>query len=270
MTDSPQTGPDDERSANGAPTGRWRDELGMAVTFLTRLPWPGAIGHDRPLMAAAWCFPLVGAGVGAIAAIVLGLAVELSLPPLATALLAIGAATWVTGGLHEDGLADLADGFGGGRDAERKRAIMRDSRIGSYGVIVLVVAIGLKASALASLDGGAVAAAALVASSALGRAIIPAISYALPFAAPDGLARMAGRPGRSGALWAAGLGAGIALLALPAGMGVPAIVVAAVTAFAIAQLAKRQIGGATGDVLGGAALVAETAALLAISAGLGG
>lgn len=243
--------------------------MGQAVTFLTRLPWPGPIGHDRALMAAAWAFPVVGALVGALAAVALGFASGIGLPSLAVALLAVAASTLVTGALHEDGFADVADGFGGGRDAEAKRRIMRDSRIGSYGTLGLILIVGLKVAALAAIPNGADAAAALVASHALGRAVIPALSKFLPFAAPDGLARLAGTAGRLGMLWAGGLGLGLAILVLPAGLGLNAAFAAAGAAAVVGWLAHRQIGGATGDVFGAAALLAETAALLAIAAGLG-
>ena len=193
----------------------------------------------------------------------------LSLPPLAVALLAVTAGTLVTGALHEDGFADVADGFGGGRDAEAKRRIMRDSRIGSYGVMGLILLVGLKVAALSAIPNGADAAAALVASHALGRAVIPALSHFLPFAAPDGLARLAGTAGRMGVLWAGGLGLALAIFVLPAGLGIYAVLSAVGAAAAVGWLAHRQIGGATGDVFGAAALLAETAALLAISAGLG-
>jgi adenosylcobinamide-GDP ribazoletransferase len=220
-------------------------------------------------MGAAWAFPVVGAGVGAVAAIAFGLAVGLSLPPLAVALLAVTAGTLVTGALHEDGFADVADGFGGGRDAEAKRRIMRDSRIGSYGVMGLILVVGLKVAALAAIPNGADAAAALVASHALGRAVIPALSHFLPFAAPDGLARLAGTAERWGMLWAAGLGLGLAVIVVPAGIGIHAAIAAVGAAAVIGWLAHRQIGGATGDVFGAGALLAETAALLAITASLG-
>ena len=256
-------------SGSGGPTIQWVEELGQAVTFLTRLPWPGPVGYDRPLMDAAWAFPVVGALVGALTAVAFGLAAGLSLPPLAVALFAVAAGTLVTGALHEDGFADVADGFGGGRNAEAKRHIMRDSRIGSYGVMGLILVVSLKVAALSAIPNGADAAAALVASHALGRAVIPALSHFLPFAAPDGLARLAGTAGRMGMLWARGLGLALAIFVLPAGLGIYAVLSAGGAAAVIGLLARKQIGGATGDVFGAAALLAETAALLAISAGLG-
>ncbi|NQW10047.1 MAG: adenosylcobinamide-GDP ribazoletransferase [Alphaproteobacteria bacterium] len=253
----------------GAPTRRWLDELGMATTFLTRLPWPRAVPHDRPLMAAAWALPLAGLLVGVVAAAALGLGMALSLPALASAALALAAGALASGALHEDGLADLADGFGGGRDAEAKRRIMRDSRIGSYGVLALVLVTAAKLAALTALLPVSVGVTALLVAHALGRAVIPALTYWQPFAADDGLARLAGRPDIKGAAWAGGIGLGIAVVLLPAGIGLAAAVAAAGAAAVVGWLARRQIGGVTGDVLGAAEQAAEVAALLTIAAYLG-
>lgn len=255
--------------AGGAPTRRWLDELGLAVGFLTRLPWPRPVPQDRPLMAAAWALPVAGLSVGAAAALALGIGDAVSLPAMASAALALAAGALASGALHEDGLADLADGFGGGRDAESKRRIMRDSHIGSYGVLALILATAAKLAALTALLPAGMAVTALLVSHALGRAAIPALVLWQPFAATDGLARLAGRPDIKGAAWAAGIGAGVAIVLLPAGIGVAAVLAAAGAAAVVGWLARRQIGGVTGDVLGAAEQAAEVAALLAIAAYLG-
>src|SRR5215475_2862992 len=105
----------------------WRDDLIAAAQFLTRLPLGDWIAvRDTSLSRALRAFPLVGALIGCAGAAVYGLAAVFGAPPLAAALLTIGAVAWLTGGLHEDGLADCADGFGGGRDREAKLAIMHD------------------------------------------------------------------------------------------------------------------------------------------------
>lgn len=263
------TPPHDTPGSSGRPTARWRDELGLAVAFLTRLPWPARLPADRPLMEAAWAFPLAGVAVGLIAAAGYGLADGLGLPAAVAAVAAVAAGALATGALHEDGLADVADGFGGGRDAEAKRRIMRDSHIGSYGVLALVLVTTAKIAALASLADPQAAATALVTAHALGRAVVPALANRLAPAASDGRGRDAGRPDLGGALWAAGIGAGIGLLLLPGGIGVAAALAAAGAAIAIGWLALRQVGGTTGDVFGAAEQAAELAALLAIVSYLG-
>lgn len=264
MTDS-SSSPD---PGSGAPTSRWADELGLAMAFLTRLPWPFPIRETRPLMAASWAFPAVGCAVGVIGGIAFALVDAAGLPGPAAAIVALAVTALATGALHEDGLADLADGFGGGRDADAKRRIMRDSRIGSYGVLALVLAVGFKAACLATL-GADNAVAALIATHALARGVVPGLARALPFAAGDGLARSAGTPGRSGALWAAGISVVVALFVLPGGIGLAAALCAGIAALAIGVLARRQIGGVTGDVLGAAEQAAEIAALATVTAFLG-
>lgn len=261
MTDT--ASPDSDPGAGG-PTSRWFDELGLAYIFLTRLPWPKPIRDTRPLMAAAWAFPVIGILVGLIGGFALAVADAAGLPGAASALVALATAALVTGALHEDGLADVADGFGGGRDPDAKRRIMRDSRIGSYGVLALILVVGLKVSCLAALDADT-AVLALIAAHAVARGVVPALARALPFAAGDGLARTAGKPGRTGALWAAGIAVAAALFVLPAGIGLAASLAAGIGALAVGVLARRQIGGVTGDVLGAAEQVAEAAALVAVT-----
>ena len=254
-----------EAPGSGAPTSRWLDELGLATVFLTRLPWPRPIPDPRPLMAASWAFPVVGLVIGLIGGVAFAVADAAGLPGGACALIALAASALASGALHEDGLADLADGFGGGRDAEAKRRIMRDSRIGSYGVLALVLAVGLKAACLAALDADT-AVLAMLATHTVARGVVPGLARSLPFAAGDGLGRTAGKPGRSGALWAAAIAVAVALFVLPAGIGLAAALAAVIAAVLIGALARRQIGGLTGDVLGAAEQMAEVAALAAVTA----
>lgn len=261
MTDTPPS----DGPGSGGPTSRWIDELGLATVFLTRLPWPRPITDPRPLMAAAWAFPVIGAVIGLIGGVAFAVADAAGLPGSAAAVIALAASALASGALHEDGLADLVDGFGGGRDAEAKRRIMRDSRIGSYGVLALVLAVGLKAACLAALDADT-AVLAMIATHAVSRGVVPGLARALPFAAGDGLGRTAGKPGRTGALWAVGIALAVALFVLPAGIGLAAAIAAVLAAALVGALALRQIGGLTGDVLGAAEQIAEVAALAAIAA----
>ena len=118
-------------------------EVQLALMLLTRLP-AGRIDPAPTIAAAAWAFPLAGAVVGVLQALVLIAAIGLGLPMAMAAGLALAAGVLATGGLHEDGLADCADGFGGGRSPARKLEIMRDSRIGSYGALALILGLGLR------------------------------------------------------------------------------------------------------------------------------
>jgi adenosylcobinamide-GDP ribazoletransferase len=160
--------------------------------------------------------------------------------------------------MHEDGLADLADGFGGGRTRERKLEIMRDSRIGSYGVIALVLALGFRATAIVALIGGGGSVFTLAALAAGSRAVLPAAIALMPAARGDGLGRTAAGIDPVPARAAAAIGF---LCLMPLGIGT-AVVTAAAIAFAalvVARLAMRQIGGQTGDVLGAMQHLAECA-----------
>jgi adenosylcobinamide-GDP ribazoletransferase len=230
---------------------RWWDEFRLAAGFLTRLPL-GSAGAEaaRPLAEASWAFPLVGLVIGLIGGFVYALAAWLGVPPLPAALLALAATALATGALHEDGLADVADGFGGGADAAEKLAIMRDSRSGAFGVLALVFSVGLRAAALAALGDGGRVTAVLVAAHALSRGLLPLVLRALEPARRDGLGAAAGRPEAANAWAAAGLGALIVLFGLDLGRGIVAVAAAALAAGLIAHVARRQIGGYTGDVLG--------------------
>lgn len=250
----------------------WLDDLRRATAFLTRLPVPerrGAEVHSASsLVRAMRVFPLVGAAIGlVVGCLLLGL-LRLHLPPLAAAALAIGASALLTGALHEDGLADVADGFGGGRDKDAKLAIMRDSRLGTFGTLALITSIAARLGALAAIPSGRVIV-ALVAAHALGRGALPALSRVLPPARSDGLAAGAGRPDPAVVAIALGSGALIALLCLPVGAALAAMLVTAIGAGAVGWLAMRQIGGVTGDVLGAAEQAGETLVLLLLAARFG-
>ncbi len=246
--------------------GAWWTDLKIATAFLTRLPIRlGDTGGLSALARAARCFPLVGLGIGLVGAIVYAVAIALDLPPLLAALIAVAATVAVTGALHEDGLADTADGFGGGGERERKLQIMRDSRIGTYGVVALVLALAARIVALASFDDNADAVAALILCQAASRALIVAVMQRAPLARSDGLAASAGRPTQATMLWALGLG-GLIALALAGLDGAVAVVAGAAVAWAVAWLARQQIGGVTGDVLGAVQQGSEIAMLLALVA----
>jgi adenosylcobinamide-GDP ribazoletransferase len=213
---------------------------------------------------AAW--PLVGALVGAAGGLAYWLALRLGCVAWVAAAWALAAQMLLTGALHEDGLADTADGFGGGATVARKLEIMRDSRIGTYGVLALAVCVMLRAAAMASLARPGRVAAALVVAGALGRAAMLVPLLVCPPARPDGMsARLPPlRPGVA----AAGFGAAAlcaALLAAPVA-AVLAVAATAAIGWGMSVLAVRQIGGHSGDVLGAVAMVTECVLLSVLSA----
>ncbi|NYZ15913.1 adenosylcobinamide-GDP ribazoletransferase [Azospirillum sp. RWY-5-1] len=245
---------------------RWTDDATLAVVFLTRIPLrlPPALPPDAHGRAMAW-FPVVGALVGLAGGAVFALAQALGQPPMVAALLAVAATAWVTGALHEDGLADVADGFGGGWNRERKLEIMKDSRVGTYGALAVVLSVGLRAAALAELGQPDTILAALVTAGAASRGVMPVIVRAVPSARPDGVAASHGLPPRGRALVALVVGIGIAIATLGADAAV-ALPVAALGAAAVTRLAVRQIEGYTGDVLGAVQQTSETLILLSLVA----
>ena len=239
------------------------NDLKVAVLFSTRLPLVHATQVDGGDIArASWALPVAGALVGGLGAAVYWLADAFGFEPLIGATLAVGATVGVTGGLHEDGLADTADGFGGGATAERKLDIMRDSRIGTYGACALALSILLRVAALAALAEPAMVTPVLIAAHVAARATLPIFMRLTPPARADGLVAGAGRPARANAIIAGLIGAGTLALALSATGAAISVVVLAAALACMAWFSMRQIGGQTGDVAGALEQVGESLVLL--------
>ena len=252
-------------------------DLAAALRFCSRLPVPPLPGEADPhavpdVRRLARMLPLAGATIGAFGGAVLFIALALGLGPWVSAALAIAALTVVTGALHEDGLADAADGFGGGATRERRLEIMRDSRIGSFGAAALFLAFALRIAALATLAArldALGAAAAVVHAAALSRTaeLIPlALS---PSARTDGASASFGRPSPAALARAALIAAAVALLlvlaaALPLTGVALGFELAAAVAFGMTRLSNRLIGGQTGDVAGAVQQLGEIAALIGL------
>ncbi len=232
--------------------------LRTAVNFLTVIPWRGR--PDEPPAAlgeAAGWFPLVGALIGLLSGLVF-YGLSLVLPPLAAAVLA--AAVWIglSGGLHLDGLADCCDGMLASASPERRLEIMKDPRLGTFGGIGLIMAVLLKVSLLAALGPGR-GLLALPLAAALGRWLLLPSAFQPP-ARPGGMgAAFAASINRKSLLWGA-LWL-VPLVALNGWRGLIALVLAHAAAGLIWGLAKRRLGGVTGDVFG---LVVETGELCAL------
>jgi adenosylcobinamide-GDP ribazoletransferase len=242
------------------------DDFATATAVLTRLPVDNAVPADGAVADAGWAFPLVGAGIGALAAIAF-LAVQLlGLGPAPAAVLAVLVGIVVTGAFHEDGLADTADGFIGGREPEQKLAIMRDSRHGTAGVLALFFSLGLRAAAIGAIGEPLHAGLALLAAHALSRGLLPATMRALAPARADGLGAMAGRPSLAVAIVAAAIGIVIAVAALGPANGGAAVVLAGGAVALAGMVARRQIAGYTGDVLGAFQQIGEIVMLLVAAA----
>ena len=237
--------------------GRATGDLIVAVGFYTRLPFP----HGRPnaggeLARASWAAPVAGAIVGAVGTLAYALAHAAGLGPLPSAGLALVATLAVT-----------ADAFGAGASPETRLAIMRDSRIGTFGACALILSIGLRWAALASLAGPMRAAAALIAAHAAARAMPPLLMLLIPPARPDGLSADAGLPPADSVAGAALLGFAALVLALGLAKGLIAAALLALGLAAMRWLALNKVGGQTGDVLGALEQVCEIIVLLAAARG---
>jgi adenosylcobinamide-GDP ribazoletransferase len=245
------------------------------LRFFSRLPIPVLKGEVDPHGAAIFVralalAPFAGAVLGLCGGVVLVFARALGAPPNVAALLALACAALLTGAMHEDGLADVADGFGGGSSRERKLEIMRDSRIGAYGATALILGFGLRAAALAALavaPGRALL--VMIAAGAVSRAACLAPLVLLPPARADGAGGAASALTQAQARPA--FLAALAFAALPgfAGAGLfacaGALALAAAGVYGLCLLARAQIGGQTGDVAGAAQQVAEIALLCVFS-----
>ena len=239
----------------------------MSVETLTRMPVKPAfeitpVHRARALRA----HPIVGLGIGAVGAVAYAIATAFGLPPLPAALVAIGAIVLLTGAGHEDGLADVTDGFGTGRTVEHKLEIMRDHRAGTSGVIALVLSVGLRAGAIASLADPGLVALALLAAGAVSRGFVPAVMRMLEPVGGDGTAVT---PSAETTVIAAAIGVAASLICLGLAPGGAAFVASAGAVIVMAAIAFRQIGGYTEDVLGACQQVGEIVLLLAAAAHAG-
>lgn len=235
-------------------------DIAAAIALLTRLPAPPV---HRDGAQSAWAWPVVGAIVGILALCVALLADAFGLPPFVAAGLALAALVLVTGALHEDGLADSADGLWGGGDPERRLEIMKDSRIGSYGVVALILSIGMRWFALAGLiAAGPWHAAALIPAAMASRAAMAGVMGYLPAAREEGMSFQAGRPGKRTVL----LGTAIAFVTgmpfLGFGGALLAAIIVCAASLGIAEVARRKLDGQTGDILGATQQSTEIVVLL--------
>lgn len=243
------------------------------LRFYTRLPLPVFAFERDPYAMLDFkrtirMLPVAGALVGLIGAAALGLGLALGLPALVAASVALAVLVRATGAFHEDGLADSADGLGGGMTRERKLDIMKDSRIGTFGGAALILSLLIRAAAMAALVpfGFGYAAAALIATAAVSRtaALMPLLL--LPPARDDGLAYRAMIPSAEAVRFAALLACAFLLPPLLCGATTQRIVFAGLAALAAAygmtRIAKAEVQGHTGDIAGASQQLAEAAMLL--------
>ena len=245
-----------------------------SLEFLSRLPVK--VTKRPPLAIASRAFGAVGLVLGALTGLLFWLAISAGLSTGLAVVIALAAHILLTGGLHEDGLADVADGFGGGWTVARKLEIMRDSAVGTYGVLALIFAVGLRVTAynfiLESQSGaatGLLASVGLFAGVAcISRAAMAFMMYQLPLARGDGRAAQAGSPShdnlRQGLFISAVAGGAVLMLFGGITVALAAFAGAALAYLIVSRATRRQIGGYTGDVLGSLQQITEILALIAI------
>lgn len=247
-------------------------EFIAALGFLTRLPIPFRRTVDLPRLASAMrMFSVVGALIGAVTGLLLAGLHNVGVPSLLAAAVACALTVIMTGALHEDGLADTMDGFGGGRDREHRLAIMRDSRIGTYGALALMLALMIRIFALEAILNLPLPTVLLLcaASGSFSRAMMVDLMWASRHARSDGLSVYAGRPSRNTAFVAIIVGGALTLFAgyqLAIEAGVVALAVGTMVAAALRFLSTRLIGGQTGDVCGAVQVTSEFGMLTVFAA----
>jgi adenosylcobinamide-GDP ribazoletransferase len=248
------------------------DRLACAAQFLTRLPLPGPRAWSDELLArSARYFPLVGLLVGGLVAAVFLAARQVWPTGVLPALLAVAAGALVTGGFHEDGLADTADGLGGGQTPEQRLTIMKDSRLGTYGALALGLVLAARIGALGELASGWAALGAVIAAHGLGRAAAVAVMCVMPYAADPAASKLkpVARDVRAHEVAIAVAFGAAPLVLLPGPTALLAASLGAIAALWPALAARRLVGGYTGDVLGAVEQAFETAFLLGVAAAAG-
>jgi len=232
----------------------------QAIAFLTRVPLAGAHEADK---AVAW-FPLVGALVGVTVAGAYWVLFPW-VPSLLAAVAVISLGVLLTGAFHEDGLADSFDAIGSGETGEDALRIMRDSRLGTYGTVAVILSVGWRVVALGSLTpAGAVA--GLVMAHSLGRAGAVVLLAFSPPARSDGLGSSSASTATTGGVWFAVI-SGVLVSTLAAGFLVGAALVAvSLSALILRRTALRRIGGVTGDIAGACEQISEMLVLAIASA----
>jgi len=240
-------------------------DIWAAFSLLSRLPVP--VDHARSGARgarAAWAYPIVGAAIGVMAGCIGAVGLWIGLPAGMVGAFVLAILALLSGGMHEDGLADFADGVGGGRNVAQRLEIMKDSRIGAYGAIALCLALLARWSGIAALEGWALIG-ALAMTGAISRSAVVFLMYIMPPARPEGLSSSAGKPLKSSLLIALFIALFISILC--AGLwGILIFALSFLGIIPIYGLAQRNLRGQTGDVLGAAQQCVEIASLAVILA----
>lgn len=245
-----------------------KEDISAAFMLLTRIPMGRlrASPETTPdLNRCLWAYPLVGMVVSLIGAFIYWGATELSIPQTPAIILSLAAIIFTTGAFHEDGLADVADGFGGGTTRENKLEIMRDSRIGTYGGLALIISIGLKITSLATLPASYLMI-ALIIGAMISRFMIIVALLLLSPARKESLSVEAGKPSVHSLLVAAIMSTTPAIMFVGLRTTFIAFAVAAIATAILCRIAYKQVGGFSGDILGAVQQLSEISIFIALAA----
>ncbi|WP_120502030.1 adenosylcobinamide-GDP ribazoletransferase [Roseovarius sp. EL26] len=240
-------------------------DLPLAFSLLTRLPVPAS--QTTRIAQSAWAYPLVGVAIGIASTCVALFTIWMGLPTPLAALICLTIQIVTTGALHEDGLADTIDGLWGGWNKARRLEIMKDSRIGAYGVLALVLSLAARWAVFWLLLSQSPATAVLFITTAacLSRAAMVALMAILPNARASGLSHSVGQPSAQTAGVACAIGVVCAIM-MSGASAFGAIFWAALGAVSVGLIARKKIGGQTGDILGATQQITEIAILFSLVA----
>lgn len=255
--DNSDADPKDNAAQPAADTSVLSD-FWRAMALLSRVPLP-PVGDFRPAMVArsVWCWPLVGLVLAGLALLPAMLVETLSGSVVVFAILAVAAMVLLTGSMHEDGIADCADGFGGGLDRARKLEIMRDSTVGTYAVVALILCIALRLAVLVAAAEIGQAAILFLVMAVMSRSAMPFLMRVLPPARDNGLGKGAGRPDWLPVLVGFAMAGAITLFLAGFAAMLAVVAATALAVLTVRTVANWQIGGQTGDVLGATQICAE-------------
>lgn len=240
-------------------------DIPAALGLLSRLPIRVDLQAAQSRAAAAvWAYPLAGLVLAVIAGIVGMIAIWLGLSASIVAALTLGTLIVSTGAMHEDGLADSIDGLWGGWDKERRLKIMKDSHIGTYGVLALILSVLIRWSCLSALIAGGHLWAGVLITAMASRALMVAVMVALPHARGSGLSHSVGHPAWQSAVLAAAIAAVLTLILSPTSLIALALGLCAI-GWIWARVARAKIGGQTGDILGATQQLGDMTALIILT-----
>ena len=244
----------------------WKSKQGdlvAAIAFLTRIPLPSGTTSGANIKSA-WAWPVAGAAIGGAAGVMSIILLHIGVDPGLTAFAVLLCQILITGALHEDGLADSADGLFGGKDKESALAIMKDSTVGAFGALALCLSVGIRWYAILLIFESGSVLGPLIAVGAVSRAVMLGAMHTLPAARSAGLSAALGEPARQTFITGASVAAAIAILSV-GWVAIPVMFAAVGFAFPICWIAYRRIGGQTGDILGAAQQCAEIGCLVLIA-----